>query len=339
MPGTRAAWEPPGWNAPERTREELVPLRWRGLRYACRVITSDRPPVTEPLLLLGGALQDMYAWPRLERRLSDHMPLVFVDLPGVGTADDLPAEQGFDALAEAALAVADRLGFDRVNLLGASYGAPIAYRAALSRPAAVARLVLAGATHRMNPRLVSDCEQVWRARAALADDTDGSLSAAGSDEIAARAVATLLNTGARDRVAQAPTVARMLHRQFARITPAEARRHAVCHQRLRAADPLPATALDAVRALVFTGEHDDVSTPDENRAVAAAITDSTFLLVHGADHMVHLEREAEYADLVLRFLTDLPLDGLPYATAPEHPGRDTPAGFTPSGCSRRCEVG
>ncbi|MDQ1033832.1 pimeloyl-ACP methyl ester carboxylesterase [Streptomyces sp. V3I8] len=324
MPTTRAAWKPPEWNVPERTREELVPLRWRGLRYTCRVITSDRPPATEPLLLLGGALQDMYAWPRLERRLSAHMPLVFVDLPGVGTADDLPVEQGFDALAEAALAVADRLGYDRINLLGASYGAPIAYRAALSRPATIARLVLAGATHRMNPRLVSDCEQVWSARAALADDADGSVSDSGSHEIAAHAVAALLNTGAGDRVAQGPAVARMLHRQFARITPAEARRHAVCHQRLRAADLLPSAAVDAVRALVFTGEHDDVSTPDENRAVAAAIAHSTFLLVHDADHMVHLEREAEYADLVLRFLTDLPLDDLPYATAPEYFGRSVP---------------
>ncbi|WP_327727897.1 hypothetical protein OG250_13870 [Streptomyces sp. NBC_00487] len=37
--------------------------------------------------------------------------------------------------------------------------------------------------------------------------------------------------------------------------------------------------------------------------------------------MVHLEREAEYADLVLRFLTDLRLDGLPYTTAPEHFGQ------------------
>ncbi|MFJ2259172.1 alpha/beta fold hydrolase [Streptomyces sp. NPDC087844] len=315
-----AVWNPPQWNAPEETREELVPLEWRGLRYTCRVITSDRPQVTEPLLLLGGALQDMYAWPRLERRLSAHMPLVFVDLPGVGTADDLPAEQGFDALAEAALVVADRLGYDRVNLLGASYGAPIAYRAALSRPARVARLVLAGATHRMNPRLVSDCEQVWSARAALADDIDGTLSDSGSYEIAGRAVATLLNTARRDQVSQAATVARLLHRQFARITPAAARRHAVCHRRLLAADPLPSERIDAVRALVFTGEHDDVSTPDENRAVAAAIADSTFLLVHDADHMVHLEREAEYADLILRFLTDLPLDGLPYATAPERLG-------------------
>ncbi|MEU5698212.1 alpha/beta fold hydrolase [Streptomyces aurantiacus] len=318
MPTDSAVWSPPEWSAPEQTREELVRLEWRGLRYTCRVITSDRPAATEPLLLLGGALQDMYAWPRLERRLGAHMPLVFVDLPGIGTADDLPADHGFDALAEAALLVTDRLGFERVNVLGASYGAPIAYRAALSRPERVARLVLAGATHRMNPRLVSDCEQVWRTRAALADGVDGALSDSGRQEVASRAAATLLNTGRQDQVSQALAVARMLHRQFARITPAEARRHAVCHQRLLGTDPLPFDRIDAVRALVFTGEHDDVSTPDENRAVAAAIAGSTFLLVRDADHMVHLEREAEYADLVLRFLTDQPLDGLHYTTAPEH---------------------
>ncbi|MET7594371.1 alpha/beta fold hydrolase [Streptomyces sp. NPDC004082] len=318
-PTTTAPWTAPPWIPPEHTREEVVRLNWRGLRYTCRVVTSDAAPVTEPLVLLGGALQDMYAWPRLERRLTGHTSLVLVDLPGTGTADDLPAEEGFDVLADAALHLADRLGHDRVNLLGASYGAPIAYRAALRRPDRVARLVLVGAARGMNPRLRALCEDMRGVGAVLGrEDAD-------AEAAVERAVAGLLNTARADRVAQAPAVARLLRRQFAGITPAEARRHAVCHERLVAADPIPSERIDSVPALVFTGEHDHTSTPEENRAVAASITGSTFLLVRDADHMVHLEREAEYADLLLRFLTDRPLDGLPYGTAPEHPGAPDPA--------------
>ncbi|MFD7711349.1 alpha/beta fold hydrolase [Streptomyces sp. NPDC059786] len=317
MPSATApAWAPPAWNPPESTREEVVRLNWRGLRYTCRVVTSEQAPATEPLLLLGGALQDMYAWPRLERRLSGHTTLILTDLPGTGTADDLPAEQGFDVLADAALHIAERLGHDRVNLLGASYGAAIAYRAALHRPDRVARLVLVGATHGMNPRVRSICEDI-RGLGAACDHADSP----GRDLAADRAVAALVNHARQDLVTQSGAVARLLRRQFVRITPYEARRNAVCYDRLLGMAPIPRAVIDSVPALVFTGEHDHASTPAENRAVAATIRDAAFVLVRDADHMVHLEREAEYADLVLRFLTDLPLEELPYCTPPEHPDR------------------
>ncbi|MFB7629670.1 alpha/beta fold hydrolase [Streptomyces sp. NPDC056149] len=89
-------------------------------------------------------------------------------------------------------------------------------------------------------------------------------------------------------------------------------RYATCHERLLDTDFCPPGGISGVPALVFTGEHDCTSTPAENEAVAATIEDCTFLLLRDADHMAHLEREAEYADLVTRFLRDQPVHGLPY---------------------------
>lgn len=317
--------------------EQHVPLCWRGLRYTARVVRSDppehapapsppgdtgTPAVTEPLLLLGGALQDMYSWPRLERRIAPCTPIVLVDLPGTGTADDLAPDQGFDLLTEATLHVLDRLAIARVNVLGTSYGAPIAYRIAQRHPDRVARLLLAGTTRRVSApvrallREVADhLEAVVRGGGPAAGDAG---TGADRRENAERLVDVLINKGARERVEQSDAARRLLCRQFLRTSPAETLRNAACHRRLLDADLIPGGGIRGVPALVFTGEHDITTTPDDNRSVAATIEGAAFVLLRHADHMAHLERDREYAELVLRFLRDLPLDGLPFCTDPEY---------------------
>ncbi|MEU0336747.1 alpha/beta hydrolase [Streptomyces sp. NPDC006193] len=306
-----------------------VPLHHSGLNYACRIV-GGRPDgtlpasltaTTEPLMLLGGALQDVNSWPRLERRIADRTPLILVDLPGTGTADDLPAEQGFDTLAETAVHVLDHLRLRRVNLLGASYGAPIAYRIAQRHPERVARLLLAGTTRRVAaPMAALMMDMVRHLEAVATDDTDAPAGSwPGAEEYAARLVAALVNTGRQDSVRQSQAVRRLLSRQCLRITRRQALRNAACHRMLLGGDLLPSGGIRGVPALVFTGEHDNATTQEENREVAAAIEGSTLVFLREADHMAHLERDAEYADLVLRFLHDLPLHDLPYCTRPEHP--------------------
>ncbi|MFE6686986.1 alpha/beta fold hydrolase [Streptomyces sp. NPDC057743] len=289
--------------------ERLVPLALRGMNYACRILTPRRPYGTEPLVLIGGALQDMYSWPRLERRLSAHTTLTLMDLPGTGNADDLAASAGIEFLVEATLHAIDRLGADQVNILGASFGAPIAYRLAQSHPGRVARLLLAGATPRLGPRLTA---MVHRGLALA-----GSTGSSPADETARRDYARtivdiLVNDATRHEVAQGPAAARLLERELMRDSQSAALRYAACLEHLLDIDLCPPGGISGLPALVFTGEHDCTSTPAENEAVAATIEDCTFLLLRDADHMAHLEREAEYADLVTRFLRDQPVHGLPY---------------------------
>ncbi|AJC61036.1 alpha/beta hydrolase [Streptomyces sp. 769] len=291
--------------------ERLVPLALGDMTYACRLLMPRHRSGTEPLVLIGGALQDMYSWPRLERRLTTHTALVLMDLPGTGTAGDLAASAGFEVLADSVLHALDRLAMDRVNVLGASYGAPIAYRLAQSHPDRVARLLLAGATPRVGPRLTA----VVRQGLELVGTTDSHPADEPARRDYARNVVDMLVNGAtRNEVAQGPAVARLLERQLMRTSQSAALRYAACHERLLGTDLYPPGGIDGVPALVFTGEHDCASSPEENRAVADTIAGCAFALIRDADHMAHLEREAEYADLVTRFLHDRPVHDLPYCT-------------------------
>ncbi|MFF4953380.1 alpha/beta fold hydrolase [Streptomyces chattanoogensis] len=301
--------------------ERLVPFSLRDMTYACRVLTSRRRYGTEPLVLIGGALQDMYSWPRLERRLTAHTTLVLMDLPGTGNAGDLDAGAGFEILAEAAGHAIERLALGPVNVLGASYGAPIAYRLAQSRPDLVARLLLAGATPRVGPRLTA----VVRQGLELVGSHSRPADEPARRDYARNVVDVLVNSATRHEVAQGAAVARLLERQLLRTSQSAALRYAACHERLLDTDLYPPGGIAGVPALVFTGEHDCASSPEENSAVAATISDCAFALIRDADHMAHLEREAEYADLVTRFLRDQPVQGLPYCRYPQAKGPGRPA--------------
>ncbi|MFD7612469.1 alpha/beta fold hydrolase [Streptomyces sp. NPDC059828] len=299
--------------------EEMHELSWLGTRYACRVLIPRGTPASEPLLIIGGVLQDMHSWPRLERRLAGHQAIVFVELPGVGNSQSLPDEFTWEDLTEAAVHAMDALRILRFNVMGGSAGAPIAYRVARQHPDRTTRLVLIGATPRLSPR-VSDLvkagqrrfDRLYRPGVPPVDD-------ATHEESARQVVELLMNTTAAAEVSQSRMVSRMLHRQLLEFPRQALLRFADYHQRLIIdRELLPPGGIQGVKALVLTGEHDQASPPDQGRAVAATITGSTFLLMKNADHLVHIEREAEFADLISRFLTDAPLDALPYCTLPEH---------------------
>jgi pimeloyl-ACP methyl ester carboxylesterase len=286
------------------------------MTYACRVLTPrDHDGTTEPLLIIGGARQDMYSWTRLERRLAKHTSLVVMGLP-TGSAD-------LDALAEATLYAIDQLAVDRVNILGVSYGAPIAYRLAQSHPERVARLLLAGATPRGGPRITA----LFRQGLKLGTDT----TTPAADEPARReyvrnVVDMLVNRATRHKVPQGPAVARLLERQLMRTPQSNARNSVSGYVRLFDTELYPPGGIDGIPALVFTGEHDCITSPEETQAVATTIAGCTFLLIRDTDHMAHLEREAEYADLVTRFLRDQPVRDLPYCRYPQPPDRPRPQG-------------
>lgn len=74
--------------------------------------------------------------------------------------------------------------------------------------------------------------------------------------------------------------------------------------------------LTGVPALVFAGEHDTVTSPERQRAFAATIEGSRFLMIGECDRWVVLERPDDVADLVARFFTDRPLEPAPGPAAP-----------------------
>jgi 3-oxoadipate enol-lactonase len=119
-------------------------------------IAYDRegPRGDPPIVLIHAGVADRRMWEPVWPMLSEEQDVVRVDLRGFGDSAARPvgpvshADDVLDALAE--------IGVDRCHLVGASFGAGVAVEAALTRPAAVASLLLAspaGSLLEMTPRL------------------------------------------------------------------------------------------------------------------------------------------------------------------------------------------
>ena len=119
-------------------RERLV--RVAGLSLHVRE-TGDGHPV----LLVNGIGAHSGMWRPLERAVPDAR-LIGFDAPGSGRSDTPLMPLTLDRLAGVAEALLDRLGHDRADVLGYSFGGIVAQRLAHRAPARVRRLVLAATT-------------------------------------------------------------------------------------------------------------------------------------------------------------------------------------------------
>jgi pimeloyl-ACP methyl ester carboxylesterase len=97
-----------------------------------------------PLLFLhaaGGA----GAWLPFHGLLARSFEVLAPDHPGFGGSDDLPEIEGVDDLVYHYLDVLDRLGFERVSVVGGSLGGWVAAELAVHSPERIERLALLGA--------------------------------------------------------------------------------------------------------------------------------------------------------------------------------------------------
>ncbi|MBT2511597.1 alpha/beta hydrolase [Streptomyces sp. ISL-98] len=279
--------------------ETIRSLSVHGLRYAYRVLRNT-DPVTEPVVVLGGALQGMLGWPQVEGRLGPVAAVVTADLPGMGSGAPLPPGPSAEILCDAVTRIIDDLDVPRVNLFGFSYGAALAFHCAQNDPRRIARLILGGV-----PTHISDEQRAHWRRA-----TDR-LDAGDTDGFATMVTDALMCLDPQRYVARRELAYRYVKRSMA---------HAVVHSP-HAADsvyrslgdrPDFSGGLSGVPALVFTGEHDTVTSAERQRAFAATIQGSRFTTIRDADHWVVLEKAEEVADLALRFFTDRPLTPADY---------------------------
>ncbi|MEU0086199.1 alpha/beta fold hydrolase [Streptomyces sp. NPDC006274] len=285
--------------------EQLVrTLRHQGYAYGYRVVPHSRPELA-PVLLLGGAFQDMYSWRRHEALLGRTATLVTVDLPGWGSADRLPPRMGTDYLADAAHRVVAEAGLGPCHVVGASFGALIAQRLAQRHPGAVASLALSGIADSMTAE-----------QAAELTEQTALLSAGAAGEFAERATASLSPRDRTRTVRRAEPVRRLLTSEFAHCSP-DARAKMVDNLwRLQNARMLHPDPVPDVPAVLFTGEHDTITPPEHGRRLAAAYPRGRCVVVTEADHCVHLQRDGEYCRLLLTHFGGGDVRELPFCRTP-----------------------
>lgn len=268
----------------------------QGLRLCVRVHRADgrRAAARSAILLLHGFTGTGAMWRHLTTALVEHLDVVTVDLPGHGrsTAPGDPARYALDRLADDLAGVLDAVAPPPAVVLGYSMGGRAALKLALRHPARVAALVLESTSPGITDpaqraaRLQSDHElagmldregiipfvdhwerlPLWASQTALDDGTPGELRAQRLMQSPAGLANCLRGAGQGED----PPVADRLGE-------------------LRIPVLLVAGALDGGFVALA-------------RAMASRLPDARLEIVPDAGHAVHLERPAEYADVVKSFL-------------------------------------
>lgn len=273
---------------PTAAAEETGGLNFRGYPCSYRLLRQPHPR-TEPFVLLGGALQDKYAWTTSEPTFAAVADIMTIDLPGWGDVPVLPAHYGFDFLADALAAAMDHAGIARANLVGACYGALIAYALAERHPGRAAQLVMVSAQDGLSDEARSGFHRA--VDALRADDLDGFL-----DIVVDLYLPPYVTAAHRRRKA----IARVLRSQMRELSPQAFDNYVEGTLRLLAYeprfDPLP------LPTLVLNGEQDTFTPPSGGRQLAHRL-DAAFELIGGAGHMLGLERPVRTAERITSFVT------------------------------------
>jgi len=273
-----------------RFNDQTGVLEHEGYSYRYRYVQGARNDYA-PVLFLGGAFQTMRSLAKVAEWFAAHADVVLVDLPGTGDSDLPPPELGGKFFADCVRRVMNRIGASRVNVVGVSFGTAIAYTVAQRHPSRVANLVLVGTMSHADRRIEEALELSFEA-----------LDGGDMKGFADRVSSVLMNHGRRRQIPQFERGERLLRVALGRMRQREIEQFRVngerilLHRRLDTSRPVP------VRALVFTGEHDTVTTPGHCLEVASTIGDAHWVLVRDADHLVVLERFEVCARLTDSFL-------------------------------------
>ncbi|GAA4930850.1 hypothetical protein GCM10023224_08330 [Streptomonospora halophila] len=247
-----------------------------------------------PLVLVCGTGQDHRMWAPLLPALASRHRVITYNHRGIGGS-----ERGERAVTTADLAddLADLLGglgAAPAHLLGWSLGSAVAQELALRHPDLVASLVLCGTwgrTDAFQRSLFTALAHPWRT---------------GHRDRALTALGIIYSRELLDSEAFGPLTA-----QLEPLLPSTEEQVATVAEQWDADlahDSLDRLGGITAPALVVAGEQDLLTPAYQGRIVAETIPAVSFELFTGpgSSHALLMERSEEFADLVLKFLTDLP---------------------------------
>jgi pimeloyl-ACP methyl ester carboxylesterase len=113
-------------------------VEWRGLELFVREQGAG-----DPVLLINGLGASADMWGVLEQELARTGRTIVFDLPGSGLSPTPALPLSIAALARVTTGLLDELGYERVDVLGFSYGGLVAQQLARDAPSRIRRLALA----------------------------------------------------------------------------------------------------------------------------------------------------------------------------------------------------
>lgn len=253
---------------------------------------QGRPPPFAKDTGVGPCLLLLHAFP-LDHRLWAHQITSFRnshrviahDVRGFGRS---PLSQGpwsFSDIADDILCGLDTLNIPSLTVIGLSMGGYLAFELVRKRPSLIQRLVLA------DTRPDADNQEERSARTQLAE----SVSQIGTDSLVKIMAPKLL------RKRPDPSVTKVIQRWIAEASP-QAVIHALIAMRERP-DSTPLLANIACPTLVLSGSEDLVTSVQDCRKLAEAISDSRYKEIPDSGHISNLENPTAFNRALDDFLS------------------------------------
>ncbi len=231
----------------------------------------EGPEGAAPLMLSNSLGTALNMWEDQLPALRERFRVLRYDQRGHGRSPAPPGPYSIDELGADALALMDRLEFERVSFLGASMGGMTGMWLAINAPERIERLALCCTSAHIPPR------ERWTERAEL-------VRAKGVDAVVERSLELWFTPALRQRRPQ--RVAEL----EATLRGLDPEGYAACCDALAETDLRDRISEIAVPTLVITGE-DDLSTPPEHgRQIAAAIEGAECVMLSPARHLANVER-------------------------------------------------
>jgi len=242
-----------------------------------------------PLLVVGGAFQNFTSYKYCVERIYDDFPVVLVDLPSLGSNEQIATDLGMEDLADLLYGFVEQVGLSKVHLMGLSLGSAVASTFAYKYPAETGKLIVAG--------IITRPRKSWRM---LVDESVRVLDEGRMDEFSQAVVLYLVNYQRLKETGITSTARKLFHRQMKQLNDNERERYKINGRRLLSVEGV--LGYPECETLVTTGEFDSFTLPWENAAFASKCANSTFVLIDGADHLPQLERREESLELFSAFL-------------------------------------
>jgi pimeloyl-ACP methyl ester carboxylesterase len=277
-----------------------IPIQAEGFRFYYQVFQNPASSRT-PLFIFNGFLQTMNSWIKYIHFFQKESSVVTADLPGAGNADTIP-KGSFDLnrLADCVFKVVESVDAQLIDIISASSGASVAYAFTRKYPERVRHLALGGVTNRLDVRARESIQRGVRL-----------LQANKMHEFAQQVIEMLLNTSEGKYISKHALVRQLLYNQLRRLPDAEKERHIVNAYHLLHHPDLEVSLPPTVKKLIFTGEYDRFTHPEDGRKIASQLPNTAFTTIRGADHLAHIEQRQTLLSLLSKFLRDEPLDTLP----------------------------
>ncbi len=250
-------------------------------------------PEDAPVVLFSNSLgTTLEMWDEVVRRLGGRYRCIRYDTRGHGRSPAVPGDADIDTLADDVARLMDALALPAVHFVGLSLGGMTGQALASRHPQRVLTLTLMATASQMQPG------SAWIERAALVE-------AEGTAAIVEATMGRWFTPGFRE--AQ-PSAVEKVRRHFLAC---DAKGYAACCRIIAGMDLTGRLGAITAPTLVVAGAQDPATPPSAAEAIASRVPGAVLEVLDPAAHLLAVERAAEAAALIARFLIAHGADGRP----------------------------